>query len=50
MKKKEYQAPNSRIIFMPAIKLLMASRRIKNTSTGFEAGFDDDDDMDLDAD
>lgn len=50
MKKKEYQAPNCGIIFMPAITPLMTSERIQNTSTGFEAGFCDDDDMELDAD
>ena len=48
MKKNEYQAPNSRIIFVSTIKLLMNSKVINKTSTGFEAGFDDDEDMDLD--
>ena len=48
MKKKEYQAPHCGIIFMPATMPLMTSK-IQSTSTGFVAGFDDDDDIDLDA-
>lgn len=48
MKKKEYQAPHCRIILMPATMPLMTSE-IQPTSTGFVAGFDDDDDIDLDA-
>lgn len=47
MKKKEYQAPHCRIILMPATMPLMTS--IQSTSTGFVAGIDDNDDIDLDA-
>lgn len=42
MKTKEYQAPNCRVIFMPAIKLLMGSPNIQDTSSGFVGGFSED--------
>lgn len=45
MKTKEYQAPNCRVIFMPAIKPLMSSEssaNIQDTSSGFTAGFSED--------
>ena len=47
MKTKEYQAPNCRVIFMPAIKPLMNSANIQDTSSGFTAGFrEDEEDVD----
>ena len=49
MEKKEYKAPYIRARFMNAIEPLMVSQ-ISDTDTGFEGGFKDDDDMDLDGD
>lgn len=43
MEKKEYKAPYFRARYMTAIEPLMTSADIRDTDTGFEAGFGEDD-------
>ena len=49
MMKKEYIKPETCVIVLSAIQPLLVGS-LRDTTTGLEGGFDDDDDLDLDGD